>query len=126
MQEPNVVLHLIVLRNLGARPWASSAKFTSSPRSTNHSSAAPTGIMPIALFLKLGSHFSRFKRFVAEVILESARVFEGPPLLGPARFRHEALLIFASGGPMSVHKLALLKCLPNGDWTNDTIDIWLP
>ena len=54
MQEPNVVLHLIVLRNLGARPWASSAKFTSSPRSTNQSSAAPTGINADRLIFEIG------------------------------------------------------------------------
>ena len=42
-----------------------------------------TGIIQIAVF----------KRFVAEVIRESARVFEGPPFLGPARFRHKSLLV---------------------------------
>ena len=56
------------------------------------------GIIQTPFSLKIGRHFSRFKRLVAEVIRESARVAEGPPHLGQARFRHKALSMFVTGG----------------------------
>ena len=88
IQELNVALHLIVLRNLGAHPWA----FLRNPRRRHDPQISLQQ-------LRLAIDWPHPDRFVFEIwaptslassaslprsFLESARVFEGPPPLGPA------------------------------------------
>ena len=81
--------------------------------------AASSGLVHLTLALRGSSgHIATFRKCLAATILARLKILHGKPTLQAHRYREECLKIFGNDRPHWASRVAIFRCLANGDWGN--------
>ena len=85
-----------------------------------------TGMIRLALSLRLGGWMREFRRCLFQEVLESLDVVEGASTRAEAMHRRQCVTMFMGVGPRRRYVQSILAALPNGNWSlPDRVQIYV-
>ena len=86
-----------------------------------------SGVLNMALYLRLGEHMSRFRASLLQLLQEKVTLMRGHPTLEMINYREWCLSLLCHRGPQAAVKALMLRNLANGDWTRgDQVQLIIP